>query len=420
MQDGVIPDGYKLTEVGVIPCDWEVKRLGEVSVKIQDGTHFSPKSKQGNYRYITSKNIRNGYLDLQECEWISHEEHKKIYARCNVKFGDILLTKDGVNTGNAAFNNLYEQFSLLSSVALIRTDENYLTPIFLLQYILSSIGHHQLIEMMTGLAITRLTLSKIKLFKIPLPPLPEQKRIAKALSNIDELITALDKLITKKRYLKQGAMQQLLTGKTRLPGFTGAWEVRRLGEVGSFKNGINKGKEDFGFGYPFVNLLDVFGKQKLEKAISLGLINSSKNERNEYNLLLGDILFVRSSVKPEGVGLIAVLVDDFTNTVYSGFLIRFRDHGDLDINYKIHCFYDRNFRNSLIDSSTVSANTNINQQALKNLLIPLPPLPEQKAIAQILTKMDEEIEALEKKRDKYKKIKQGMMSVLLTGRIRLM
>ncbi|MBD2388731.1 restriction endonuclease subunit S [Cylindrospermum sp. FACHB-282] len=256
--------------------------------------------------------------------------------------------------------------------------------------------------------------------EVKLPPLPEQKTIAQSLSDVDALITECDRIITKKRNTKQGTMQQLLTGKKRLPGFSGEWEVKKLGEIGEFKNGINKGKEDFGFGYPFVNLLDVFGRSKIFQGVSFGLVNSSGAERKIYELRKGDILFIRSSVKPEGVGLTSVVNDDLEDTVYSGFLIRFRDFGELDFEYKVHCFNEEEFRKRVIDSSTVSANTNINQDALKNLQITLPPtIEEQKAIAQILSDMDAEIAALEQKRDKYKAIKQGMMQELLTGKTRL-
>nr|HMP31530.1 restriction endonuclease subunit S [Saprospiraceae bacterium] len=91
--------GYKYTSFGWIPVEWEIYKLDEVSEKIQDGTHFSPKINQnGVYKYITSKNIKSGYLNLENVDYISEEEHKQIYERCNVKFGDILITKDGAST----------------------------------------------------------------------------------------------------------------------------------------------------------------------------------------------------------------------------------------------------------------------------------------------------------------------------------
>jgi type I restriction enzyme, S subunit len=192
------------------------------------------------------------------------------------------------------------------------------------------------------------------------------------------------------------------------------WEVKELGEIGIFKNGINKGIEDFGFGYPFVNLMDVFGKSSISQNESFGLINSNDIERKLYDLKKGDVLFIRSSVKPSGVGLTCVIENNLPNIVFSGFIIRYRDNNYLDEGYKKHCFYDERFRNNLIGSSTVSANTNINQEALKKLKIPLPPTKaEQSAIANALSDADALIDSLEKLIAKKRNIKQGAMQKLL-------
>lgn len=191
------------------------------------------------------------------------------------------------------------------------------------------------------------------------------------------------------------------------------WDVKSLGEMGKFKNGINKPKEDFGFGFPFVNLMDVFGKSFIEGTESFELLNTNDSERNIYNLSEGDVIFIRSSVKPSGVGLSAVINKNLPNTVFSGFLIRYREKKFLDNGFKQHCFYEEYFRRRLISNSTVSANTNINQDALKRLLIIVPPLPEQKAIAEVLSDTDNLIQSLEKQIAKKRLIKQGAMQKLL-------
>ena len=122
---------FKDSKFGRIPIEWEIKLLGRITEMIQDGTHFSPKpSPLGKYRYVTSKNIRFGYLDFSNCEFISPEEHQRIYSSCPVKYGDVLLTKDGANTGNAAIYDLEEEISLLSSVAVIRgLEDSFVQPI---------------------------------------------------------------------------------------------------------------------------------------------------------------------------------------------------------------------------------------------------------------------------------------------------
>lgn len=195
---------------------WEVKTLLDVCQKVQDGTHFSPKLGGNDYLYVTSKNIRFGNLDLSTAGRISAVEHFKIYARCDVRKGDLLLTKDGANTGNAALNSLDEPFSLLSSVAMLRFDKRYNIPAYFMYHILSNYGQTQIEEAMSGNAITRLTLAKIKALRFSVAPVLEQAAVAAVLSDIDAEIDALEQRRAKTALLKQGMMQELLTGRTRL------------------------------------------------------------------------------------------------------------------------------------------------------------------------------------------------------------
>ena len=199
------------------------------------------------------------------------------------------------------------------------------------------------------------------------------------------------------------------------------WDVKPLSQLGQFKNGINKGKQDFGHGSPFINLMDVFGVPKVSTASTdFGLVNSSEAERQLYELREGDVLFVRSSVKPEGVGLTTLIPRDLPETVFSGFLIRFRDTGLLDNAFKEYCFGEEGFRGRLISNSTVSANTNINQAALKQIQIAFPAtLLEQHAIATALSEVDSLLGALDRLINKKRDLKQAAMQQLLTGQTRL-
>ena len=192
------------------------------------------------------------------------------------------------------------------------------------------------------------------------------------------------------------------------------WKVVHLSQLGKFKNGINKSSEAFGHGSPFVNLMDVFGVSSIASSDALGLVDSNNAEQQTYDLRKGDVIFIRSSVKPSGVGLTAVIEEDLPKTVYSGFLIRFRDSGALDNGFKRHCFYQEGFRKRVIGGSSVSANTNINQDNLKKILIAIPPSKaEQTAIAAALSDADTLIQSLAKLITKKCNIKQGAMQELL-------
>lgn len=195
------------------------------------------------------------------------------------------------------------------------------------------------------------------------------------------------------------------------------WEVIQLGKIGSFKNGVNKSKDDFGFGVPFINLQDVFGHWEIEHN-DFDLVNVAEKELKNYNLKKGDILFIRSSVKPSGVGLTSVIKEDILNTIYSGFIIRFRSKDNiLDIDYSKYCFHDEFFRQRLLQKSTVSANSNINQESLVTLDLLLPPIKEQEKIAEILSRLDKAIAATNCLIEKEKNIKISIMQELLTNGI---
>lgn len=197
------------------------------------------------------------------------------------------------------------------------------------------------------------------------------------------------------------------------------WEVKKLGEIGELKNGINKDKGDFGFGFPMVNLMDVFGINKIFKNnLKLGLVNANERDIKEFSLRKGDVLFIRSSVKPTGVGLTTLIYDDLENTTYSGFIIRFRDNDYFNLEYKAHCFSEENFRKRLLNKSTISANANINQGALNSLKIPIPPLQEQQKIASILSTWDTAIDISKAIIEELKVRNKGLTQKLLTGKLR--
>ena len=187
---------------------WVQKKLAEISVKIQDGTHFSPKSfDNGDFLYITSKNVKNGYLELSTAQFISTEEHENIYKRCDVRRGDVLLTKDGT-IGQSCVNELTIPFSLLSSVAFIRLKTNF-SNYFLYHLLISHIGQKEIESQIAGQALKRITLTKINNFSFAFPLIKEQQKIASCLSSLDDLISSQTDKIEKLQLHKKGLMQGL-------------------------------------------------------------------------------------------------------------------------------------------------------------------------------------------------------------------
>lgn len=202
----------------------------------------------------------------------------------------------------------------------------------------------------------------------------------------------------------------------RFQGFEGEWEEKKLEDIGTLKNGINKDKESFGYGFPFVNLNDVFNSKEIQIK-NLRLINSTYKEREEYNLQKGDTLFIRSSVKPSGVGLTKVIEIDLKNVVFSGFLIRFRNN-NLAVNFKKFIFNSISVRKQILSLSSTSANTNINQESLKKVKIHIPCMDEQQKIGRFFSELDRQIELEEQKLELLQQQKKGYMQKIFSQELR--
>ena len=237
-------------------------------------------------------------------------------------------------------------------------------------------------------------------------------------------MTSETKVVNKIKLVKNGCLSKMFPQKDdtvpemRLPGFTEAWEQRKLGELGSLKNGMNFSKDAMGHGYAFVNLQNIFG-HNVVNIDDLGLAEASEKQLIEYSLQKGDVLFVRSSVKLEGVGEAALVPRNLENTTYSGFIIRFRDEHGLNDDFKKFIFLTQKVRDQIMSQATNSANKNISQSVLENLSFEVPVYEEQQKIGEYFSNLDNLITLHQCKCDKYSNIKKGMMSDLLTGKIRL-
>jgi type I restriction enzyme, S subunit len=196
-KDIVLPPISKSEQLFELPHGWEWERLAVVAVKTQDGTHYSPqvqhaKKEKNTYLYITSKNIKIDGVNLSNVTYIDEDLHKQIYQRCNPEKGDVLLIKDGAMTGMVTINNLDEEFSLLSSVALIKTEKRVLLPRFLMYFLRSPSGLESILGNMSGSAIRRIVMRQLDKTLVAIPPLAEQERIVKRVEQLLSLCDALE------------------------------------------------------------------------------------------------------------------------------------------------------------------------------------------------------------------------------------
>lgn len=272
-------------------------------------------------------------------------------------------------------------------------------------------------DCITGTGQPQIVRSPLAAFYVPLPPLPEQRAIAAALSDVDALLAALDRLIAKKRDLKQAAMQQLLTGQTRLPGFSGEWEVKRLGEFGVFLKGSGVKKDDSQSGeLPCVRYGEIYTRHN-DHIKSFSSLISAEVAATARLLKQGDLLFAGSGETREEIGKCVAFVDAF-DAYAGGDIVILRPQG-MDSLFLGYLLNTPAINRQKASRGQGDAVVHIGASALAAIAIHLPPLAEQTAIAAVLSEMDSELSALEQRRDKTRALKQGMMQELLTGRTRL-
>ena len=233
--------GYKQSEVGVIPEDWYQSTIGELSIKV--GSGITPRGGNSNYKdygrpFVRSQNVGWGNLRLDDLVYIEEETHN-CFASTELKEADVLLNITGASIGRSALvDKRLVGGNVNQHVCVIRVNQTASLPGYINYFLLSVFGQAQIDSFQAGGNREGLNFGQIKSIKLSLPAnKAEQEAILEALSDADALIDSLEQLITKKRHIKQGAMQELLTGKKRLPGFSGEWEVVKAEDIGRFRGG---------------------------------------------------------------------------------------------------------------------------------------------------------------------------------------
>ena len=191
------------------PLSWEKRTLKEVCVKLNDGTHFSPESYEtGQYKYVTAKNIKLSGFDFSNITYVPEEVHRPIYERCNPEMGDVLYIKDGATTGIAMVNTLEEEFTLLSSVALLKQNRAIMNGYFLTALLNNEDMYRDIRNNMGGAAITRLTIAKLNAIKVIMPPIELQNQFAEFYKQTNKSKVAVQKALDETQLLFDSLMQQ--------------------------------------------------------------------------------------------------------------------------------------------------------------------------------------------------------------------
>lgn len=424
----------KHTEIGDIPVDWELQTFDETFRVISNNTlsRENLNNRGGAVRNIHYGDILTKFPEVLDCneEEIPYVNELSLLSSSTqlLQDGDIVVadTAEDETVGKVIEVQNLGDSKLVAGLHTIpcRVKKGDFAPGWLGYYMNSDLFHNQILPYITGIKVSSISKGAISETLILVPPFDEQEKIVQSLNKIQLLMTSETKVVNKIKLVKNGCLSKMFPQKDdtvpemRLPGFTEAWEQRKLGELGSLKNGMNFSKKAMGIGFPFVNLQNIFGNNVIDVS-NLGKAMASDSQLKDYNLLNGDVLFVRSSVKLEGVGEAALVPQTLDNTTYSGFIIRFRDEYGLDNNFKRFVFGIESVRNQIMSQATNSANKNISQSVLENLELAIPSKSEQQKIGAYFSNLDHLITLHQCKCDKYSNIKKGMMSDLLTGKIRL-
>lgn len=401
---------YKQTELGLLPEDWEVVKLGE---KVSSPCY-------GIGAEAISFNGVDKYLRITD---ISDEGHFAPNPLCSPAFfneihiakeNDLFVARTGASVGKTYLYNSKDG-RLIFAGFLMKLNITDANSKFVFYYSQTNQYKNWVISESMRSGQPGLNLKQTMKLSIPLPPIEEQRRIASALTSIDNLIDSLDRLIAKKRAIKQGVMQQLLSGKKRLKGFTEPWVENKLGEILSLKNGFTFKSETY----------CTIGKYKI---ITIANVQNGRFDLTDYNsvtdipasiqqhqkLSIGDILISMTG----NVGRVCRV--DSSNCLLNQRVGLLEIRPNVNSDFVFNALNTNAFENAMRDKGQGAAQANISKSDIEDYVLLMPSsLPEQQAIASILTSMDNELSALEAKSKKYEQIKRGMMQQLLTGRIRL-
>ena len=417
--------GYKQTEMGVIPEDWELTTFGRLFA-FTNGVN-ADKTAYG-------KGVR--FINVLEPISHSHIYGPEIPGRVDIS-GSV-ASAYSVRPGDIVFNRTSETDSELGLAAVYLGDEQVVFGGFVIRgrpindaldsrysgYALrAKMIRSQIIPMGQGAVRANIGQQNLRRVLVAVPPKPEQRAIAATLSDVDALLEGLDRLIAKKRDLKQAAMQQLLTGQTRLPGFQGDWEVKRLGDHVTFlRNGVNSRAELSPEGrVKYLHYGDIHAStDSFFSPHTLPSLPDAKAVRLD-RLRDGDVIFADASEDIAGVCKSVELRGACETEVVSGLhtiAARF-DKTVLADGFKGFLQYCPSFATHL---RRLAAGTKVyatNRAHIASVEMRLPSAAEQTAIAAVLSDMDAELTALEARRDKTRALKQAMMQELLTGKTRL-
>ncbi|MBL1268543.1 MAG: restriction endonuclease subunit S [Halomonas sp.] len=409
-----LPVGYKQTEVGVIPKDWDVLKFGSLAEIVRGKFSARPRNDPrfygGDYPFLQTGDVTRSGSKISSFTQTLNEEGVKV-SRLFPK-GTLFFTI-AANIGDVGIS----EFGAACPDSLVAISPNSIVDKVWLLYELAS-RKEDFEALASPGAQLNINLEKLRPYLLPVPPLDEQRTIATALSDVDALLEELDRLIAKKRDIKQATMQQLLTGQTRLPRFEGEWQEKQLGQLGQFLKGSGVKRDESQTGsLPCVRYGEIY---TLHHDIVRQFYSwiSEPVAQTAVRIQKGDVLFAGSGETKEEIGK-SVTISGYVEAYAGGDIVILRNNGLADPTFLGYALNQPAINAQKARFGQGDAVVHISASSLSQVTLHLPSLEEQEAISLVLWDMDMEIDALEQRRAKTAALKQAMMQELLTGRTRL-
>ncbi|MGJ8681947.1 restriction endonuclease subunit S [Paraglaciecola sp.] len=407
----------------MVPNGWEIKKLNNV-FKVFDSLHKTPTFSDDGYAMVRVTDIKGGYLDLNNTNKVSSEVFAEFTKKYKPKASDIVFSRVG-SYGISSYAATDTPFCLGQNTVIAESnssaDSLYIFNVLKGQYV-----KRQIERTVDGSSHKTVSLKIIRSLDIPIPPLPEQRKIAKILSTWDKAISTTERLIDNSKQQKKALMQQLLTGKKRLlddsgKPFEGEWEDKYLHDVARIiVSPVDKKTIEGEIPVELCNYTDVYYNTKITKSLTFMKATAKQSEIDKYTLKVNDVIVTKDSETPGDIAVPALVSEDLNGVVCGYHLAIIRPNNELvEGSFLNYLFSMPKTRYYFFTLATGATRFGLSVGGINKAHLTLPPLVEQQKIAALLTNTDKEIELLEQQLADLKQEKKALMQQLLTGKRRV-
>lgn len=425
----------KHTEIGEIPVEWKLQTFEETFCVLSNNTlpRADLNDRGGTVRNVHYGDILTRFGEVLDCEKDEVpylNDISLLTASAQVlQDGDVILadTAEDDTVGKATEVYGLGKGRMVAGLHTIpcRIKKGAFVPKWLGYYMNSPIYHDQVLPYVTGIKVSSISKAAISGTLIAVPPLEEQRAIVSVLSEVDQLLAELKKVVSKLRDFKGGCLYLMFPQEgsdipqMREPGYDEPWERRKLGEMLSFSNGFNGNKGLYGRGVPYISVMDILNNDVITHDVIQGRVNVDTETAQRYLVEYGDVLFQRSSENIEDAGRSNVYADAKKTAIFGGFVIRGKKVSEYNMIFMKQNLETQLVRRQIMSCAQGAQHINVGQETLENIKAFFPSLEEQKKIGVFLICLNHLITLHQQKYDKYLQIKKAMLSELITGKIKL-